>query len=165
MYLLYISGLRVFHKRKTRYCMEPLTSCQYSDNADAHPSSAFAKRRRRYIVSKRTSVYICWRRVFAVQKRRYCVEPRTSLSVLIRDYLQKRHGCRSYQPEAMFRGDAKLVVKTIHGCIVLTMRQRRRPAFSALLKIARWAVIYPCTTAQRQGDVSKIGYFFDIPAS
>ena len=121
MYLLYISGLRVFHKRKTRYCMEPLTSCQYSDNADAHPSSAFAKRRRRYIVSKRTSVYICWRRVFAVRKRRYCVEPRTSLSVLIRDYLQKRHGCRSYQPEAMFRGYAKLVVKTIHGCIVLTV--------------------------------------------
>ena len=25
--------------------MEPLTSCQYSDNSDAHPSSAFAKRR------------------------------------------------------------------------------------------------------------------------
>ena len=29
-----ISELRVFHKRKTRYCMEPLTACQRSDTVD-----------------------------------------------------------------------------------------------------------------------------------
>ena len=56
-----------------------------NDAVDALPlTNALTNRWSRCLVSKCTSVYICWRRVFAVQKHRCCMEPPPSMAVLIR---------------------------------------------------------------------------------
>ena len=82
---VYISELRVFHKRKTRYCIEPQTSPPTNVRPVHSWATSLQANSLLYGTTdipahECTSVYICGLRV--CKQTRYCSISRTSLSVL-----------------------------------------------------------------------------------
>ena len=81
---------------------------------------------------KRTSVSIFGLQV--CKQTCYCMEPPPSVAVLIRRGFSVAARMLLVISVAMFRGDAKLAAKSVQGCTLLAMRQRRCTS-PALLQI------------------------------